>query len=145
MTFNFEDAWILYSIFCSEISEQGATLKHIISYADYSNHAIITYPELTKSLKKLLSAGLVIQLDKKFATTDSYKIWWDAKFKERKRIYILKAIEDTEKFLYHYGKSCDLLTFHVTLKITEEEFSKAVNAYIEESASIIKKSIGNSI
>ncbi len=138
MSFNFTDAWILQSIYCSEIREHGAELVDIIAYADYSNHAILTYSELTNSLVKLLHAGLVVQLGDNFQTSMTYKAWWTEKSKDKKRIYLLKAIEETEKYLNKNFQNLDISHDNSIIPISESDFKNSVDLYINKAEKIFK-------
>ncbi|MFG2043987.1 hypothetical protein [Dactylosporangium sp. NPDC048998] len=52
------DAWVLLSIGGADAST-GSTLVEVIGVADYRNHAILTEPEFTQAVGRLLAAGLV--------------------------------------------------------------------------------------
>lgn len=39
------------------VSDEGSSLRDIISYVDYRNHAILTYNEFTAALKQLQHKG----------------------------------------------------------------------------------------
>ena len=49
----FTDALILQSIYHSEKKTRGAELRDIIAYADYVNHAILTFGELSTGMENL--------------------------------------------------------------------------------------------
>lgn len=53
-----DDAWVLKAISCTSPAGH-AGLTDVIGAADYLNHAIITEREFTKSVGRLLAAGLI--------------------------------------------------------------------------------------
>ena len=129
MTFDFKDTWLLHSIYASEKPELGADLRDIIAYADYVNHDILTYEELAASLPKLLSIGLVVQLDKKLATTNIYKTWWASKFEKKKSIYVLKALDDAKIFLNSTFETAELPEITVAINIQQQDWDKSYADY----------------
>lgn len=52
------DSWILLAVILGEGNE-GATLRDILAAADYANHAIPTYEELSGGLKRLIAGSHV--------------------------------------------------------------------------------------
>jgi hypothetical protein len=130
MRFNFTDAWILHSIHFSELDNLAAELRKIISYADYVNHAIITYPEFVQSILKLVSIGIVKQQNKTLTTTRVYKQWWDSQYSEKKSMPVLEIIHHVEQYLNLNFKNSDLSASINKIQITEQEFTKAVDIYL---------------
>ncbi len=92
-------SWLISSIFHTENNSKCFNLMNIIAYADYSNHAVMTYKEFIEGLKYLTSIGLVTELGKELFTTEMYKDWWNTRFQNKKRVYIQKEISDIEKFI----------------------------------------------
>ena len=131
MTFDFKDVWLLHSIYASEKPELGADLRDIIAYADYANHDILTYEELANSLPKLLSASLVVQLDKNLATTDIYKTWWTSKFEQKKSVYVLKALDEAKIFLNNTFETVKLPEIKI-INIQQEDWNEAYADYSKE-------------
>ena len=130
MKFDFTDAWILHSIHFQESGNSGTELRKIISYADYVNHAIITYPEFVTSILKLVSIGIVKQQNKTLATTEVFKQWWDNQYTRKKNIPVLEIIHQVEQYLNLNFKNSDLSASIKEIQITEEEFIKAVDIYL---------------
>ena len=134
MDFTFSDAWVLQSIYFSEKNGDGAVLSDIIAYADYSNHAILSYSEFINALTKLIQVGIVKFHSTKLHTSDNYKQWWADKFEVKKRIYILKTIERTEKYLEKTYTSFVLSAENVQIEITEEDFNLTVSSYLRKTS-----------
>lgn len=137
MTFEFSDAWLLQSIRYSEKDDQGVTLADIIAFADYSNHAIMTYPEFLNGAKKLIGIGLVRQLNKKLLTTDNLRIWWTKKFEGKRKIGMHKGVEEIEKYLNKTFGTIDKQ--EVKIELTEQDFKKANDGYLKWADEIINK------
>jgi hypothetical protein len=127
--YNYKNALILYSIFSSE-QKNGAEIKSIIAYADYVNHEIMTFEEFTNSIKYLLQLGLIKEICKKLFVENSFKEWYNDKYKNSKRIYVLKMVESIQKYLYEIEKTNELNKNFET-KITEKDFEDSVNEYIK--------------
>lgn len=53
------DAWLLLSIYYAQ-SHEHSCLSSIIAAADYINHAVMNYEELTSGLVRLESSGMII-------------------------------------------------------------------------------------
>lgn len=134
MTFNYTDAWLLQAILHSE-GQDGASLAYIVAYADYANHAVITYEEFSVSLSKLMLAGIV-SFDKPFLrTSEAFKEWRAEKYKGKKRFGILKEIDVFEKYL---NKTFAGMTEGAsTIEIAREQFQQAVEEYIKIANKII--------
>lgn len=62
------DAWVLWSVAAG--STPSTTLRQLISAADYVNHAVPTYDELTGALGRLLAAGCVERVGRGYRASD---------------------------------------------------------------------------
>jgi hypothetical protein len=127
-TKNHNSALLLYSIFSTE-GDTGSELKNIIAYVDYINHAIITFKEFTDGINYLLSNGLIKEKNKKYFTDKKYKEWYENEYKNRKRIYLAKVIDKTEKYLDTIIKNNNFE--NIRTKINETYFDSNVNEYIK--------------
>jgi len=130
MTFTFSDAWLLQSIFNCENDGAGADLRSIISFCDYTNHAIMSYAEFSLALVKLKNIDMVKQHNYDLFTTQNFKIWHFEMCKDKKRLLVHKELAEIEKYLNEsFGKlEVDIKEFDT--EIDELDFSKAVNDYI---------------
>lgn len=137
MTFNSSDAWLLEAIKFSE-GNNGATLRDIIATADYINHAIMTYSEFDSGTKKLLTCGLINKQGKQLETTGKFRNWWKAKFKNQKRIRVLKTMEEIEKYLNRNFGIVEAQT-NQDNPFTNDDFDKAATDYLEFSQSTLDK------
>ncbi|MEQ8714618.1 MAG: hypothetical protein RIC80_16475 [Cyclobacteriaceae bacterium] len=131
MTFNFSDSWLLTSIRNAEESEYGATLKDVIAYADYSNHAIMNWEELRDGLLKLISLGLVIENNHKLVTTKKFKEWWYENFNSKKRIYVHKQIELVQTYMNKAFSSFETEGEKKSIKLTEDDYQNALREYLK--------------
>lgn len=132
MNFDFTDAWILHSIHYTETEPTGAELQSIISYADYINHAVITYFELEHSLRKLISAGLVHQDNNFLSVTDTYKQWWDSKFAGKGNLFVEEILSEVELYLKKFYKDMAEPATDIQLNISENDFRVAVSKYLNK-------------
>src|SRR5688572_1463942 len=105
MEIKYSDALLIQSIFHTEQENKGARLTDIIAYADYVDHAILTFEEFKESLNKLLSLNLITGKTDFFATTVTFKEWWNLKFANRKRIYVQKELELIQSYLEKASKA----------------------------------------
>jgi hypothetical protein len=71
LKWTFSDGWILMSVFGSH-GENGATLDELIGVADLINHAIPTSEELSRSLTRLASCGLLAESDGRFRIAERF-------------------------------------------------------------------------
>jgi hypothetical protein len=61
------DAWLLLAIlYCGKA---GGDLRSILATADYINHSVMTYEELSGGLARLKSAGHIEERDGKYLAT----------------------------------------------------------------------------
>ena len=126
--YNYNSALLLYSILNSE-QETGAELKNIIAFADYVNHAVMTFNEFNDSIKYLLKLGVVNETDKKLFTEISFREWYNNKYKNNRKIYLLGAIEKIQRYLNDIIKNNNL-NKNIETEINETDFENAVNEYI---------------
>lgn len=61
----FNDGWILMSVYLTH-GDVGASLDELIGAADAMNHAIPTTGELTRSLTRLATCGILTEVDNRF-------------------------------------------------------------------------------
>ncbi len=99
MVFHYSDALLLEAIKLSQDKDKGATVTDIIKYADYINHAIMTYSEFITGTKKLKSIGLISERNKRLQTTDKFEVWWTKKYEGKSRFGLLKTLEEIKKYL----------------------------------------------
>lgn len=99
MPFHSTDVLVLQCIFHCERQEKGASLRNIISYGDYINHAIPEWKEIGTATGKLMGAGLIIMEDKHFCTAPAFRQWYEKKFRGKKSIAIQKEATEILKFL----------------------------------------------
>jgi hypothetical protein len=126
-TDNFKNALLLYSIFTTQASE-GSTIKSIVAYADYINHSIMTYTEFSSGIRYLLKNKLVKEVDKKLFADDQFAEWFMNEYENRKRIYLLKAVEKIQKYLNKLKIQTDN---DAETEITEADFENGVEEYLQ--------------
>lgn len=130
MEFGFLDSWLLASIRNTEDSKEGADLRLIIAYADYSNHAIMTWPELSNALSKLIAVGLVTESNGKLYTTNRFKDWWAKKYEAKKRIDVHKQLTEIENYLNKTLSSFELRDKKVSIELSESDYERALRDYL---------------
>ena len=132
MTIKFSDAWLIQSVLHAEKENEGAALPDLIAYADYVNHAVMTYEEFNEGLGKLKALNLVNEKGKALETTQEFKSWWDKEFASRKRIYVLKELELIESYLKKLSDGIKLTDEdNKEVLISETDFQIAVDKYIQ--------------
>lgn len=125
-------SWLISSIFHTENSSRDFKLMNIIAYADYSNHAVMTYEEFIDGLKYLTSVGLVIEIKKELFTTQLYKDWWNNRFQNKKRVYVQKEISNIEKFISKIEVENNSVNLDFITEIKQVDFDKAVQSYLNK-------------
>lgn len=130
MVFEYSDSWLLQSICNTEMSDNGSDLTDLIAFADYSNHAVMTFEEFSNGLTKFLALGLVCVNDSRLITSTEFKDWRKRKYENRKRILLLQEIDDFGKYLNkNYGQiNVDLSK--IDLEISKNYFDKAISDYL---------------
>ncbi|MDR1316042.1 MAG: hypothetical protein LBK13_04130 [Spirochaetales bacterium] len=128
MSKNYNGALLLYSIFSTE-GDNGSELKNIIAHIDYINHAVITFKEFTDGINYLLRNGLVEEKNKKYFTDKRYKEWYENEYKNRKRIYFAKVVEQTSKYLNTALRNNNIE--NIRTEINETYFENSIKEYIK--------------
>jgi hypothetical protein len=70
----------------------------VVATADYINHSILSFSEFDTGIKKLLTIELVAEKERRLKTTRKLKQWW-SKMYGTKRVNLIKAMTDIEKYL----------------------------------------------
>lgn len=131
MTIEYSDAWLIQSVFHTE-NRQDFKLTDMIAYADYVNHAIMTFHEFGQGLRKLIALGLVQENEKNLVTTDLFKDWWNKKNANKKRIYGLTELEQIKSFLEKLSRDIELDYDTIEIETNEIDFDQAVKNYLEK-------------
>jgi cell division protein ZapA (FtsZ GTPase activity inhibitor) len=126
---NYNQALLLYSILETE-NDNGAELEDLIAYADYVNHAIMTYDEFNEGINYLLKYKLVKEIDKRVFAEESFKEWFRNEYKSKKRIVLLSAVNKIQKYLEKVEKENDI-NKNIETKINEKDFENNVKEYIK--------------
>ena len=71
LEWTFNDGWILMSVSLTH-GDDGASLDELIGAADAMNHAIPTEGELSRSLTRLVSCGILIEDDGRYRIVDAH-------------------------------------------------------------------------
>ena len=129
MKFEFSDSLLLTSICNTEGYGKGAQLKDIIAYADVVNHCMITWNEVSNGLVKLKNAKLVDVIDKKVYVKDSFNEWWLKRFENKKRIYLLKQVNDVNIYLNKTYLAIENHKNENQIGLTEKDYQKAIDEY----------------
>ena len=127
MTFSFNDAWLAQAIHYSVDGEGIASLRSVIAYADYSNHAVMTYEECCTGLQRLTHAGLITILDQRIHAK-ALSEWWTGRLNNIKDDGTYKA--------FPVIKSCLMEDFShldnnmADCSITADAFQQSVSDYL---------------
>jgi hypothetical protein len=111
--------------------ENGASLRDIISYGDYINHAIFTFSELSDAVSDLEQLKMIRLAKENLSTTDLFDGWHKDTFKTKVKIRPLKELSQIEKYL----KDCWTKIEYPSagnIKIKEEHFRQALDEYAEK-------------
>ena len=130
MTIEYSDAWLIQSIFHTEKNSQDFKLTDMLAYADYVNHAIMSFHEFGQGLKKLIALGLIKENEKNLVATDAFKDWWNKKNANKKRIYGLAELEQIKSFLEKLSKDVEWDYDTIEIQTNEIDFDHAVNDYL---------------
>lgn len=123
--FNSIDVVILQCIAQNESKTRGASLESIIGFADYINHAVLTYEEFRSGISKLEGAELVSTKDDLFYTTAFFKSWRKKKFK--KNVSVDKEYQEIKTLL----DSIQVSQTGTSL-ISLENFNAVIEAYLQK-------------
>jgi hypothetical protein len=132
MTYNYNAAWLLQSVYNAEREGNGADLRDVISVADYINHAIVSYQEFSSGLELLLKLGLVSQNGMQLSTSDDFKKWWKKAMKDVKRPFPHKEGKEIQKYLMELVQNFTG-DREVRIDISEELLNAAISSYKKSS------------
>ena len=127
---NSSDILILQCIYNCEDKKTGADLRRIIGFADYINHAIITYDEFVSCITKFSALGLLVQRDDHLHTTSTFKNWWKKKFKGKKTVSASKEYNEMATYLRSY-ESSDVDPSAISILISHVKFKEVVKTYTD--------------
>jgi hypothetical protein len=120
--FTSTDAWIMFSLLFGS-AENGSTLRALIATADYINHAVPTYDELSGSLRHLVQAGYVIKRADRYCATPAIRSYYTQITRPRRSIN--KDWQAVERFLQTtvVTQTCS------ARRLSRAAYDKAVRAY----------------
>src|SRR5262249_50434708 len=90
------DSWLLLSLI---YAREPSDVKRIRAIGDFINHAVFTTQELRGGFRRLVAAGHVKRLGKKYVVSSKVLKWYDKETKGKRNTTISKDIERTEAFL----------------------------------------------
>lgn len=126
---NYDNALLLLSIYATG-QNNGSELINVIAFADYANHAIMTYDEFDNGVKYLIKNGLVKEKSKKLYIFDMFKDW--VKSKNKKRFYVLKEVEMIESYLNKLDEENNIDTYNdIEININKTDFENSINEYVK--------------
>jgi hypothetical protein len=108
-----------------------ASLKHIISFYDYYNRDILSYPEFSSTMSKLLAIEALVLKDGKPAAGKDYQAWRSKKY-AIKTVTIPKEIKDTKEFLEKHIASLNTPIIPAEFTIWQDEFEAAKVLYLKK-------------
>lgn len=120
----FDTAWLLHSTLRAG-ENNGASLRDVIAFGDYTNHAIMTYAEFSLALAWLVALELVHEADGKLFTSSHLRANLPPLFSRKIPDYV-KELEWLAGYLTALPAAAALPDIHTT----ETEFNAAVAAYL---------------
>lgn len=139
MTFKFSDALVVGAIQIAGQGKDYCTLTDIIRTADYIDHSILTFSEFHNAAKKLIQIGLISDNKKKILTTKKFNDWWTKKYVTKKRLYLIKTIEQIKIYLDKTYSTIIDMTNEIELSVKEHDFKESEREYIELTKSVMTK------
>ena len=121
--FTSTDAWIMLSLLFGS-ADNGSTLRELIATADYVNHAIPTYDELSESLRHLSQAGYVIKQADRYCATPAIRSYYTQATHPGRAIN--KDWQDVERFL----QTNVVTQTSSARRLSRAAYEKAVRAYL---------------
>ena len=120
-----EVVWLLHSILRCQRQGQGATLRDVIAFADYTNHAILTYREFSAGLASLTGLNLVHKVDGFLLANSSLMLKLPPFWESERPDY-----EAERQWLAAYLATLAPTAALPSVDTTEAEFKAAVTAYV---------------
>jgi hypothetical protein len=96
--FESSDAWLLLAIKYAQEKDAGASVDAIVKAGDFINHAIFTDEELNEGLKRLKSAGYLLEIGGLISVSDKFHASWEEHGVEKHRA-VAKQLGIVEKML----------------------------------------------
>ncbi|MDR2518827.1 MAG: hypothetical protein LBD13_05370 [Spirochaetaceae bacterium] len=127
MGINYYNSLLLYAILETDVNNCGFNLVDIIAFIDWANHAIMTYDEYNNGINYLLDNNLIEEKDEKYSVTNEFKEWFNDINKNKKRIYLHKAIENIEKYLNDIASIKTLNNKRII--ISKEDYENSIKEY----------------
>lgn len=132
MNFQFSDTWLLHSIFNTEKQDDGAAIKDIIAFSDYTNHSIMNYEEFISGVEKLISVGLVFPIAKNYKTSELFREWCSSKFNKKIRMNVAKEFNVIENYLStNFSKTTPAIKANLSIKYSEKDYKKKIAEYYQ--------------
>lgn len=120
------DAWILLAAVYSG-RKDGADLRSLISAADYINHAVRSYEELSGGLARLRAAGLIVEKRGRYRPSETVLSAYARTTTPRRAV--MKELDDMEIFLQSERRGeCHPLPKRI---LTREMYEKAIREYLQ--------------
>ena len=127
MKFSYYDSCLLMSICMAD--DHGTDIKGIISYIDYIDHSIISWPEISGALIKLKTIGAVKEKGKILLLTAKFKTWWLKKYKTSGNRSVSKQVEALNAYLDECYAEVKKHHPDIHIGLTEEDYLMALKAY----------------
>lgn len=128
MEFNSCDTCIVMCLRTWKAGDTVTGIRNIISFVDYIDHSVLTYPEFETATTKLLAAGAIAVKDSDPVCNDAYHMWWKKKY-GKKTVGTSKEIKETKEFLNTTFGEVEPLP-KTTGFFSKGEFEAAVKLYL---------------
>jgi hypothetical protein len=121
--FTSTDAWIMLSLLWGR-AENGSTLRNLIATADYINHAIPTYEELSDGLLHLMPADYVIKQTDRYCATPVIRSYYATVTRPR------RSINQDWQAVMHFLQTTAVTQSASAHRLSRAAYDKAVRAYL---------------
>ncbi len=125
LAFTSTDAWIMLSLLLGP-AEKGLTLRDLIAAADYVNHAVPTYDELSDALRHLRQAGYVIKQADHYCATLAIRSYYAQVTRPR------RAINQDWQDVEHFLQATTVTQSLACRRLARAVYDKTVRAYLAD-------------
>ncbi|MFO1469683.1 MAG: hypothetical protein U1F27_01425 [Turneriella sp.] len=122
--------WLLQCLVHCAPAGRGASLRDLIAFGDYINHAVFVYGEFYGALGLLLAMRIAFVRRGRIFLAKKFHTELFPKNAKKKPISYSKERSELEKIL----RALPAVTESVPVKITRSEFAQAAAAYLKQNA-----------
>ncbi|MFN8258537.1 MAG: hypothetical protein U0W24_22805 [Bacteroidales bacterium] len=132
MIFEFADLWVIHSLLNVQSEGKATELRNLIAFADYTNHAIMTFDEFSGAFKKFIQIGLIEIAENELKISAGFKAWYKVRFEHKKRMNFQKEISVIHEYLKINYNEFNAFSNVADIIITKEIFDNKVLEYLHQ-------------